>query len=129
MNRIFLILLLAFVSSNAMAEWLKVADSELGSYYVNPSSIHWKGNRVKMWRMTDLLTARNDAMGNAYISYLELNEYDCSEDQFRPIAFQNYSEHMAEGHMVSFNSDVDKWQPIPPGSVAEIFIKVACGKK
>lgn len=128
MQKTILMMLLVVWSNNSIAEWVKVASSERGTYYINPSSIRSKGNKIKMWRLTDLNEAKRDANGNIYISYLEQNEYNCKEEQFRPISFQNYSEHMAEGKMVYFNSDGAMWQPIPPDSVAEILLKIACKK-
>ena len=55
MKKLLLTLLLAAVSSSAMAEWVYVAKNKEGTYavYADPTTIRKAGNTVKMWGLDD----------------------------------------------------------------------------
>jgi len=47
MYKVILMMLLAVVSSSAMAEWVEVDTSDDSTYYANPNTIRKSGNKVK----------------------------------------------------------------------------------
>jgi hypothetical protein len=127
-----LLMLLAVVSSNAIAEWVKVTpdtDNNTQISYADPATIRKKGNMVKMWGLIDYKAARIDFTGMTYMSLQEQSEYDCEEDQVRILYFSFHSENMGRGKLLFSNSDPQKWQPAPPGSPADEMWKIACGKR
>ena len=129
--------LIAFLLLNsrpAYAEWVSVSeDKQQGkTAYVNPDAIRWNGNLVKMGTLLDYKTTqkREDSL---YMSEQAQHEFDCAEERFRMLALANYSGNMASGNVVyssTFDSpETIKWQPFPPGSLAQTLWKFACGKK
>jgi hypothetical protein len=48
MRKLILILLLAVLSSSAMAEWIKVGANDNSTIYADPATIRKEGNMVKM---------------------------------------------------------------------------------
>ena len=52
-HKVVLMLLLAVVSSSAMAEWVVVVTTMQYTYHADPDTIRKKGNIVKMWVMND----------------------------------------------------------------------------
>jgi hypothetical protein len=129
MKKIILMLLLAFASSNAMAEWVGVAHNGVATMYANPATIRKTGNIVKMWTMSDYATQQSLENYIYYFSSSAQQEYDCKEEQFRVLFYSFYSERMLAGNVVFTDNPPSPWIPITPGSFGESMWKVACGKK
>ena len=53
MKRLLITLLLAVLSTSAMAEWVQVNEGDTFSAYVDPTTIRKAVNKVKMWTMQD----------------------------------------------------------------------------
>jgi hypothetical protein len=53
MHKAIFLMLLAVMSSGAMAEWVKVGSNETDTLYIDPSTIRWADNTAKMWAMND----------------------------------------------------------------------------
>ena len=124
------ILLLAIVSSSAMADWVAVGSDEIGvTYYANPASIHKEGNKVKMWNVVDYTTARVSSDGKPYMSMKARVQYDCKEERLRTMHYSGHSEHMGRGKSVYSDDDPTKWSPVPRATVQEDLWEIACGKR
>jgi hypothetical protein len=126
--KIILMLLLAVVSSSAMAEWVDAAANGTQRLYYDPATIRKTGDVVKMWHLHDYSEAR-DLAGKKYMSLRVLSEFDCWKNEFRIFNETYHSENMAGGDVLSTVSGPTKWQPVPRGSFNEILKKIACGKK
>jgi hypothetical protein len=124
-------LMLALVSSSAVAAWTAVGGSNILTAYVDYGTIRKAGkNKVKMWGLHDLKTMQHSASsGVAFLSSKHQDEYDCKEEQMRALSFYWFSENMGGGKVVFFNDYPDTWSPVQPGSIEEILFKVACNKK
>lgn len=129
MSKVILTVILAVVSSNAMAEWVRVGrtDNATRTIYANPSTISKNGNIVKMWSLQDFKTPQISP-GNPFLSYKELNAYDCRGDRARRLSLSFYSENMGGGNTVFTNSTPDGWEPLAPDSVGETLLQEACRK-
>ncbi len=92
-------LLLAVVSSNAMAEWVKVGEIEDTRFYFNHSTIHKEGDKVKMWALMDYKTAKQAIDGKLYLSDMSQEEYDCKKVLRRTLYLSTYSKNMRRGHL------------------------------
>ena len=130
MHKTILIMLLAVVSSSAMAEWVVIGTDEKTTYYVYSSSIRKSGNKVKMWVLFDYRMVRND---NPYIlskSAKSQQEYDCKEEKSRVLFYSHYTENMGQGDSRTVEKRIlpADWDPIMPESMGESFWKYACGK-
>lgn len=131
MRKIILMTLLAVVSGNAMAEWIVVSRSldNTGIIYANPSTIRKNGNIVTMWSLFDFKKSIASPDGKTYLSTKQQYEYDCEKEKSRIIAFLVHSESMGGGSVIFSNSDIQKWDPVPPDTSEAFLWKYACGIK
>ncbi len=135
MRKAILMILLAIVGSNAMADWLAITATYDNSvtFFVYPEAVRRNGHLVKVWWLEshkNAVTSGNDAQYlSMYFSAKALDEFDCDTVQRRNLAFSEYAGRMGRGE-VRYSSDYEslKWSPISPDSVAEALWKYACGK-
>jgi hypothetical protein len=77
-------LLLATVSTSAMAEWVKVGSNETDTLYVDPETIHWAGNNTaKLWALNDFKVTQRLNERKPFNSEKSEYEYDCKLAQSR----------------------------------------------
>jgi len=128
MSKLFLILLLAVTSNRAMAEWVELGSRDNSSVYADPATIQKTDNGIKMWWLIDF---RTSASGDSepHMSMKTLSEFDCNEERLRTHSSAWYSEHMAEGNVVSSNSDIDHWVPGGTSPVNKALWEFVCRKK
>ncbi len=126
MHKAILMMLLAVVSSNAMAEWVKVSEDKLVTVYADPTTIRKIGDKVKMWALWDYSTAP-EGDSKPYMSVRIQNEYNCKEETDRQIYATTFSGNMAEGNTIGRQGG-KKWRPIAPRTFGETLWKFACGK-
>jgi len=121
-------LLLAAVSSSAMAEWVKIGTSETDTLYFDPA-IRWSDkNTSKMWTLNDFKVTQQVNEREAFKSAKMVHEYDCTGQQFRLLYYTSHTESMAEGNIVDFNVVPTEWLPVLPNTGQEELLKIACGK-
>jgi hypothetical protein len=131
MKKPLLILMLAVVSSSAVAEWVEVDTSRrVGlTAYADPTTIRKSDNKVEMWVLYDYKTARTNAT-KPYMSIKGQWRYDCKKEQQQPIYEILISENMGKGEVIgkSIYKESVKWLPVSPESVGMVYWKLACGK-
>ncbi|TXI18497.1 MAG: hypothetical protein E6Q62_06555 [Nitrosomonas sp.] len=128
MKKLALALALAFASTQVMAEWTPLGESELkGGYtaYADLASIRKAGNRVKMWILLDYKIEQK-ASGIVFLSEKIRREFDCEAEQMRTLAFSLFSWNMEKGDLIRSYSQPQKWEKIQPGSMDEVEWKEAC---
>ena len=130
MNRLFLITLLVLSSGPAYAEWMTVSiiDETGATVYVDPDTIHRKGDRVTMWELIDYETIQI-VTGASFLSARLQREYDCAGDLHRTLELAKLSGNMGTGKVIRITSDEQKWEPVDPGSIAKRLWRFACDKK
>jgi hypothetical protein len=124
MKKLFLVSLMAMLAGPALAEWVKIGYSDLGTLYIDPATIRKDGNLRKIWVMTDL--DRRDKDGE--MSSRSRQEFDCKGERSRILSGSTHSEPMASGRTlrrVEFDN-LDKWSQIPPSSIAEAILERVC---
>ncbi len=126
MKKLLLTLILAVVSSSAMAEWVKVSEDKLVTVYADPTTIRKIGDKVKMWALWDYSTAQ-EGDSKPYMSVRIQNEYNCKEETDRQIYATTFSGNMLEGNTIDTQGGRD-WEPIAPRTIGETLWKFACGK-
>lgn len=120
------------LATTASAEWTVAVENDVLMLYADRSTIRRNGNLVKMWSLSDFKTVQTSAyaIGNSYLSDKTHGEYDCKKEKFRILAFTWFDGQMGGGKGVYNTSETSlKWQPIPPETIGETMLKVACGKK
>ena len=125
-----LLTLLLLSSEPVFAEWvLTSGDDEAGlKVYIDPDSIRRKGNLVKMWQLYDYKTVQTVA-GDSLLSIKRYNEFDCTEERTRMLAYTWFSGNMASGKVVYSTPDEQQWEPVVPRTINRTLWKVACKKK
>jgi len=125
-----LITLLVLSSGSVHAEWvLTSGNDDAGlTVYVDPDTIRRKGNLVKMWQLYDYKTIQTVA-GDSLLSIKRYNEYDCTEERTRMLAYTWFSGNMGSGKVVYSTPDEQQWEPVIPRSINRTLWKVACSKK
>ena len=128
MHKAILMILLAVVSSSAMAEWVEVAESEAGTFiaYTDPATIQKTDNIVHMLVLIDYKTAQTNA-SKPYMSKLGIRKYDCKEKQYQADIKTLYSNNMGGGKHVGIIGS-RPWLPVSQGNTTELLWKFACGK-
>jgi len=126
MHKAILMMLLAAVSSSAMAEWVKVSEDKLVTVYADPTTIRKIGDKVKMWALWDYSTAQ-EGDSKPYMSVRIQNEYNCKEETDRQIYATTFSGNMLEGNTIAMQGGRN-WEPIAPRTFGETLWKFACGK-
>ena len=128
MNKLLLIILLALISTSAMAEWTQVAGGDNGNLYVDRSTVRKNGNKAKIWGLIDYSSERHYG-DKSYLSSKSLVEYDCTEETGRVLYSTYHSEAQGFGNLI-FTIDIPtQWRPVPPDSGIQIEFAIACGKK
>ncbi len=126
-----LTLLILMISTSVFAEWTKVTDSSDGdiTVYVDYRSIKKKGNKVKMFDLSDFKTVQK-TKSYRYLSQLSLNEYDCEKERRRMLDFHWFSENMKKGDIVYSEKNInDEGKSIPTDSIGTDLFNIACDKK
>ena len=126
MHKVVLMMLLAVVSSSAMAEWVKVSEDKLVTAYADPTTIRKLGDKVKMWVMWDHLTAKV-VNSKPHMSTRVQKEFNCKEETTRQIYATTFSGNMLEGNKIDTQGGRD-WEPVAPRTHDEALWKFACGK-
>ena len=128
MHKVILMILLAVVSSSAMAEWVEVAESEAGTFiaYAESATIQKTDNIVHMWVLIDYKTAQTNA-SKPYMSKLGIRKYDCKAKQYQADIKTLYSNNMGGGKHVGIIGS-RPWLPVSQGNTTELLWKFACGK-
>lgn len=138
MHRAILVMVLAAMSSSAMAEWTRVGEHvvERGlsgeqttvTAYVDIATIRRTSNIVEMRNLFDYKTVRSLAFGDKYLSRIEPAEYDCKKGGVRTLSYSFFSGNMGDGLAVFSNNDpLLKWERIKPNSIEEILWRIVCG--
>lgn len=124
--RIILIMLLAVMSSNVMAEWLIHSGNEAVTLYTDSSTMHKKDNKVKIWSMNDYKSAQK-LIVTEYMSIKMQSEIDCKEQQYRTLALLLYTGNMGRGNVVSNQPSLNgDWGAIAPETLAYDLWEIAC---
>lgn len=128
MKKLLLTLMLALVSTGAVAEWIGVSENDDFTGYADIATISKAGNKVKMWGLVDYRAAQVSPDGQ-FLSSKSQAEYDCKEKQRRVLAFSWFSGNMEDGEVIHSNSDPGRWMPVAGVSLWETLWKKACGKE
>lgn len=126
------IMLLLLMSTNVLAEWTEVSsNSSVGATaYADFQSIRKNGNIAKMWTLMDFKTDQPYSPGIRNLSQVSRYEFICSEEVIRMSDYSQYSKNMGNGENVNSKSGIQHgfWS-VAPGTIEEVFFKLACGQK
>ena len=124
-----LTLLLAAMSTGALAEWVAIGNTDDSTAYADAATIRRSGSTAKMWNLSDYKTAQKLGPGKSYMSAKLQLEYDCREERARNLFLSYHSGNMGDGTLIDVVIETSRWLPLPPGSEGEALWKIACGKQ
>ena len=124
-----LVTLLVLSSGPVCAEWELVSGDDAAklTVYVDRDTIQRKGNLATMWQLYDYRTIQTVA-GDSLLSIQRHNEYDCTAERTRMLAYTWFSSNMGKGRVVYKTADAQPWEPVVPRSINQSLWKVACSK-
>lgn len=131
MKQLVFIALLMLSGGPASAEWIFVTTSENNyTTYIDPETIHRKGNRVNVWTITDLKLAKHSPVQGQgdFLSTRSLQQFDCEEERTRLLQFTAFSGNMGKGTVVTDFTKEGSWDYLPPNSVGRHVMELACKK-
>lgn len=129
MKKLLLTLMLAFVSTGAMAEWTQVSVNDVFTQYADFTTIRKTGDKVTMWELLDYKSEQKRAPGTRYWSEKAHKEYACKEEQVRLLAISGFSKRKGDGKVIYSVSAPAKWEPVQPASVSDFLLVKACSEK
>ena len=124
MRKATLMILLAVVSSGAVAEWVKVSENDAVFFYIDPATIRRNGDFRRVWEMRNMKKIDKDGV----MSVRALMEYDCKEERSRILSISEHSEPMLGGKVLLSADDPSTWRYAAPGTVFESTLKIVCAK-
>jgi len=122
---------LMFPISSAYAEWKELGSNEVMVVYVDLDTIRDSGEKAQILSMLDFKKpGMNPNNKQAVSSIIGLNEYNCPEISYRPIAFKEFAGKKGAGKVVSDNNTPDsKFEPVINGSWTAGVFNVVCQKR
>ena len=130
MKKLLITLLLAVLSTSAMAGWTLIGSTEdkTSDNYIDKTTIRKRGNVAKMWNMHDFKSPQESAGGKSYLSKKLLYEYDCVEIRYRSLVSTFFSGNIGKGGAVLNYQHDEEWTDAEPDSVGMGNWKAACKK-
>ena len=128
MKRLLITLLLAVLSTSAMAEWLNLTPSGDRAHYINMATIRKQGNIVKIWEMLDYKSPQKGPDGAPFLSIKTLVAYDCVNVTIAFPDFTYFSGNMGGGKRISNSQYSGGWRDIDPDSMMIVVWRQLCNK-
>jgi hypothetical protein len=122
--RVVLCFLIALAAAPGWADWVKVDETDTGTYYIDPTTVRKNGQFRKVWQVQDL----KQRAKSGEMSQRVLWEFDCNEKRFRFLSFSTHFEPKATGKTLVSEGDTDNWDAVPPDTAAETVLKFICAK-
>ncbi len=132
MKKFVLAMLLALVSTSAMAEWTKYSWSDQATIYVDLKSIRKNNSLVKMKYLMEFNTTQTLADGTSVMSIVGHYEFDCNDKKrYRQLEAIVYKGSMGTGRIAGNENDSPsgEWLSMSPNTLHESLWKFGCEKK
>lgn len=135
---VLLTMLLAMVSSSAIADWLQVAHDDQATQYINSTAFHKVADIVEFWQLTDFkeIQNANGLKPYSYSSFKTQNEMDCKKVKRRVIYATFHSKNMGGGEVTyvysgptNISFGLGQWAPIPPDTLYRNLFEEFCRSK
>ena len=116
---------------SAYAEWKELGSNAAMVVYVDLATISDNGEKSQIMSMLDFKApGKNPNNMQTVNSIVGLNEYNCAETIYRPIAWKEFSGEKGTGKVVSDNSTPDsKFEPVIDNTWTAGVFNVACRKR
>jgi hypothetical protein len=124
---------LVFSDGLAYADWVPVEKPypvrELQTLYVDPATIHRKGNLVAIWQLTDFRWMQGGPRATPrFLSTTTHKQFECNDRQLRLLDYTEFSHRMAAGNASNGYVDKNMWMPVEPDSINHALWEIVCGQ-
>lgn len=121
MRKLFF-LSLTLLATAAQADWVKVGETDEGSFHIDPASVLADGPFRKVGELLDL--NRRDE-GGEMSRRLEVR-YDCAQGRTKVLSLSTYREPMAAGPTLLSVEREGLWKEVPQGTAYATAFKMVC---
>lgn len=131
MKKLLFTLSLLLLSTNSMADWIKISDSDQNGGYAVYADLTTKSrvkNEAKMWTLVDYKIEQEDT-GVYFLSKKIRRKYDCQSKHVKILAFKLFSWNMGQGELVRTYSQPRQWEEAQSAGVDETEWQAACGSE
>lgn len=132
MNKILIAAAALLVATgNANAAWKELGSNELMTVYVDIDTVKSSGEKAQIFSMLDFKKPGvNPDNKKPVNSIVGLNEYDCPNVSYRPIAFREFAGNKGAGEIVSDNNTPDsKFELVQSGTWTAGVFNTVCKLK
>ena len=122
---------LATLSANSFAAWQDLGGPELFTVYADTDTLSVDGDKAQIMSMLDFKKPGVNPKTKAPVnSIIGLNEYNCTNETYRPIEYKEFAGNKGSGKVVSDNKTPNSpFEAIANGSWAAGVYNVACKRK
>ncbi|MCP5275899.1 MAG: hypothetical protein H6936_13810 [Burkholderiales bacterium] len=131
MKKLLITSTILLFSTNTIAEWTKISDSDKNGGYTIYTDLTTKSkvnDKVKMWILIDYKIKQEDT-GVYFLSKKVRRKYDCQTKHVRLLAFKLYSWDMGQGELVRAYSQPQKWEEVQSAGIDDSEWNAACGNE
>jgi len=128
MKKLLLTLLLAVVSSSAMAEWVKLDENAKLTIYFDRATVRKSDDMSYFWLLFDYKNDQQDIPNETFRSMKYKLEIDCTGERTRSLYTSHIAGNMGFGDVVAVINEPAKWIPIVPDSLSMTLWRGSCGK-
>ena len=130
MPRIFLTILLATISSSAIAEWVNIREDKFATVYFDSGTItlNKKSGIAEVWHLLDYKTPQ-DSMGKKYFSAKIRMGYNCKTMKLRNLGLTWHAENMGGGEKLFSRTLSGDWRRPLPRSLDATLLGIVCEQK
>ncbi len=115
------------IPSLSFAGWDDIGKSNDSIAYVDVTSIRKIGNIARIEVLLDFYTPRNVSGGKPYLSWKEVNDYDCQKQLVSTAQISAFGSRMAKGEVIFSSNYPQKWKSISSDGYEILSYKIACG--
>jgi hypothetical protein len=117
--------------SNTYAAWKELGYNKTMVVYVDLDTVRTSSEKTQILSILDLKKpGKNSTNKETVNSIIGLNEYNCPEVSYRPIAFKEFAGNKGAGKVVSDNNTPDsKFEPVINESWTAGVFNVVCQKR
>lgn len=127
MSKLLTMLILASLSTTAMAEWTMVQTGDEGSMYIDFDSLQKTGDLITVMTLNDYSQPQQKDELSAQFKEL----HDCRNKKFKALSINYYASPLAQGNTIatlSFNEPETPWSDVVQYSIGELKANIICSK-
>jgi hypothetical protein len=123
MKKAFLLFLIT-LGTAAHADWVKMGETDEGTFYIDTATVIRTGTRREVWELTDL----KERDEGSELSRRSRVAYDCDRGLTRVLSLSTYLEPMATGKALVSVEREGLWKEVPASTAYEASFKAVCAK-